>query len=217
MKVTVLGASRNTGKHFVEQALESGAEIQITILARAPEKLTFTEEQLARLTVVKGDATNKQDIATAIEGADIILSSLGGTIDLLGRTRDIGVEETGIVLALEAIKETRASSPPRLIMVSSTGAGTNSDVPLLLRPLYSTMLRVPHRHKAVAEAAIKESGVPYTLVRPAFMTNGGLTKAYRADLGLQGYTISRQDVAHFVLTQCVLEDKWHNASPCVAY
>ncbi|KAJ2774066.1 hypothetical protein IWQ56_000754 [Coemansia nantahalensis] len=215
MRVTVLGASRNTGKAFVEQALEKGG-LEITILARTPERLTFTSAQLAKITVVKGDATAKADVARAIEGADMVVSSLGGAPSLTG-IADAGVEEVATLLVLEAIKETRASSPPRLIMVSSTGVGTLRDVPLVMRPLYGLLLRTPHRHKAVAEAAIRASGVPFTLVRPALMTNGPLTRTYRAAAGASGYTISRNDVAHFVLEQCVLGDAWVGEAPVIAY
>ncbi|KAJ2348628.1 hypothetical protein GGF43_004536, partial [Coemansia sp. RSA 2618] len=207
MRVAVLGASRNTGQRFVEQVLDSSADIQLTILARTPANLPFTPEQLSKITVIKGDALVKQDVANTIESADVVLCSLGAKIEGFGKTQDMGVEETGIVSIIEIVKETRASSLPRLIMVSSAGVGTNDDVPWVLRPVVSTLLRTPHRHKSVAEAAIKESGIPYTIVRPAWLTNGELTKEYRAGVGNRGYTISRKDVAHFVLEQCVLEDK----------
>ncbi|KAJ2716278.1 hypothetical protein H4R19_000742 [Coemansia spiralis] len=215
MRVTILGASRNTGKALVEQALESG-RVEITVLARAPEHLPFTSEQLAKLTVVKGDATVKADLARAVEGADMVITSLGAKMSLTG-TADMGVEETATRLLLEIIEETRADSKPRIIMVSSTGVGTSRDVPLIMRPLVSLLLRTPHRHKAVAEAAIRQSGAPFTLVRPALLTNGALTRTYRAAPYVCGYTISRSDVAHFVLEQCILEDRWVGEAPAIAY
>ncbi|KAJ2490540.1 hypothetical protein IWW37_003100 [Coemansia sp. RSA 2050] len=215
MRVAVLGASRNTGRAFVEQAIEK--DIRITILARSPDRLPFSEEQLGRIQVVKGDALVKEDVARTIEGADIVICSLGAKIEGLKVSGDIGVEETGVKHLIAAIKEAKAEAAPRLIMVSSTGVNGNYDVPYVFRPFYSLLLAKPHQHKEVAERAIKESGLPYTLVRPALLTSGKLTKTYRADVGVCGYTVSRSDVAHFILEQCVLENKFINASPSIAY
>ncbi|KAJ1643065.1 hypothetical protein LPJ64_005122 [Coemansia asiatica] len=220
MRVSVLGASRNTGRYFVEQAIASGKDFDITILARNPDALGFTPEEMQKITVIKGDALVKDDVARAIEGADIVLCSLGAKINGLSKPQDMGVEETGTLHALDVLKETRQENPPRVIMVSSTGVGEtngNYDVPYILRPIYSILLKAPHKHKTVTEAAIKASGLPYTIVRPALLTNGEATKKYRADIGVSGYTISRRDVAHFVLEQCVLKDNFPNASPSIAY
>ncbi|KAJ2473578.1 hypothetical protein IWW56_005965 [Coemansia sp. RSA 2131] len=216
MRIAVLGASRHTGQSFVSQALASNTNIQLTILARTPANLPFPEDQLSQITVIQGDALNKNDVATTINGADIVICSLGAKMDGFSKPIDMGVEESGIMNILDIVKETQGN-PPRLIMVSSTGVGTHNDVPWLMRPLYSLLLSAPHGHKARAEIAIKKSGVPYTLVRPAWLTNGDMTKTYRAGEGVRGYTVSRNDVAHFILNECVLETKWVNASPSIAY
>lgn len=49
----------------------------MTVLARTPDKLTVTHD---RLTVIKGDATSKDDLRKAIAGADAVLSCLGSGI-----------------------------------------------------------------------------------------------------------------------------------------
>ncbi|KAJ2162285.1 hypothetical protein GGF46_000776 [Coemansia sp. RSA 552] len=214
MHVAVLGASRNTGQSFVEQALDK--DIRVTVLARSPEKLPFTTAQLDQIEVVKGDALVKDDVAKTIRGADIVLSLLGAQPQGLGMN-DLGADEAGIGHILQIVKETRADNPPYIIMVSSAGVGTLADVPLALRALSLTILRKPLAYKAKAEAAIKDSGIRYTIVRPAMLTSGQLTGTYRAEVNLRGYTIARNDVAHFILHQCVLEDKWRNASPSIAY
>ncbi|KAJ2701963.1 hypothetical protein FB645_004443 [Coemansia sp. IMI 203386] len=219
MRVSVLGASRNTGRYVVEQAIASGGDFDITILARNPDALGFTPDELQKITVVKGDALVRDDIARAIEGADVVICSLGAKINGLSKPQDMGVEETGTLHVLDVLKQTRQQNPPRVIMVSSTGVGEtngNYDVPYIMRPLY-LLLKTPHKHKTVTEAAIKDSGLPYTIVRPALLTNGEVTKKYRADIGVCGYTISRRDVAHFILEQCVLKDNFPNASPSLAY
>ncbi|KAJ1850377.1 hypothetical protein LPJ73_003479 [Coemansia sp. RSA 2703] len=220
MRVSVLGASRNTGRSFVEQAIASDTVFNITILARNPDSLNFTPAEMEKITVVKGDALNKEDIGRTLEGCDVVLCSLGAKISGLSMPKDMGIEEIGTLHVLDIIKETRADNPPRIIMVSSTGVGesnSNYDVPYVLRPIYSLLLKSPHKHKTVVEKAIKESGISYTIVRPALLTSGDLTKKYRADIGVCGYTVSRKDVAHFILEQCVVKNNFPNASPSIAY
>ncbi|KAJ2725000.1 hypothetical protein GGI07_001569 [Coemansia sp. Benny D115] len=220
MRVAVLGASRNTGRSFVEQAVAKNADFEITVLARNPESLNFTADEAAKITVVKGDALNRDDVARTIEGADLVLCSLGAKINGLSKPQDMGIEEIGTQHVLDIIKETRRDNPPRVIMVSSTGVGetnANYDVPYILRPFYSILLKAPHKHKTITEAAIKNSGIPYTIVRPALLTSGEITGKYRADVGVCGYTVSRKDVAHFILEKCVIENKFINASPSIAY
>ncbi|KAJ2085574.1 hypothetical protein IW138_006246 [Coemansia sp. RSA 986] len=128
MHITVFGATRNTGKSFVEQAIAKGG-IDITILVRTPENLTYTEEQLENVTVVKGNALVKEDVAKAIANADVILFTLGAKFNGLNTPPDAGIESEATPIVLDAIKETRADNPPRFIMVSSTGAGNYYDVP----------------------------------------------------------------------------------------
>ncbi|KAI9504604.1 NADH(P)-binding-domain-containing protein [Coemansia spiralis] len=216
MHIAILGATRNVGKAFVEQAI-SKEDTEITILVRNPEKLTYTEEQLSKIAVVKGDALVKDDVVKTIGNADIVLFTLGARIGILKTAPDTGIESVGAQVVIDAIKEKRAANPPRFIMVSSTGAGGLYDVPYLLRPLYIIALHTPHNNKAVAEDAIKKSSIPFTIVRPALFTNGETTKKYRAGLDVSGYTISRSDLAHFILEECVIEGKYRNESPSIAY
>ncbi|KAJ2365346.1 hypothetical protein IW150_006237, partial [Coemansia sp. RSA 2607] len=146
MRVSVLGASRNTGRSFVEQAIASDTVFNITILARNPDSLNFTPAEMEKITVVKGDALNKEDIGRTLEGCDVVLCSLGAKISGLSMPKDMGIEEIGTLHVLDIIKETRADNPPRIIMVSSTGVGesnSNYDVPYVLRPIYSLLLKSP--------------------------------------------------------------------------
>ncbi|KAJ1797747.1 hypothetical protein LPJ59_002934 [Coemansia sp. RSA 2399] len=216
MHVAILGATRNTGKSFVEQAIAKGG-IDITALVRTPESLTYTEEQLAKITVVKGNALLKEDVAKAIADADVILFTLGAKFNGFNTPPDAGIESKAAQVVLDVIKEKRADNPPRFIMVSSTGAGGSYDVPYLMRPLYMLILRTPHRYKAAAESSIKSSGVPYTIVRPAFFVNGEITGKYRAGPDVCGYTISRNDLAHFILERCVVGGEFVNESPSLAF
>src|SRR5207237_10855750 len=69
----VLGATGRTGRLVVEQALAAGHTV--TALVRSPEKVANGN---ANLRVVTGSATDKSDLARALEGADAVISTLGG-------------------------------------------------------------------------------------------------------------------------------------------
>src|SRR5260221_7453590 len=73
MNLVVLGATGRTGRLVVEQALAAGHTV--TALVRSPEKLAMRNSNLR---VVKGEATDTSAVARALEGADAVISTLGG-------------------------------------------------------------------------------------------------------------------------------------------
>src|SRR3989442_8228926 len=73
MNLLVLGATGRTGRLVVEQALAAGHTV--IALVRSPEKLATGNSNLR---VVSGSATNKSDLSRALEGADAVISTLGG-------------------------------------------------------------------------------------------------------------------------------------------
>ena len=72
MKIVVFGATGGTGERIVERALAEGHEV--VAVARKPEAFTTRH---SRLKVVKGDVLDPASVATAIVGADAVLSSVG--------------------------------------------------------------------------------------------------------------------------------------------
>src|ERR1700737_1901819 len=73
MNLVVLGATGRTGRLVVEQALAAGHTV--TALVRSPEKLTAGHSNLR---VVRGEATETAAVSSALEGADAVISTLGG-------------------------------------------------------------------------------------------------------------------------------------------
>src|SRR5438128_12620406 len=73
MNLVILGATGRTGRLVVEQALAAGHAV--TALVRSPEKLTLRNPNLR---VVMGDATDTSALSRAVQGADALISTLGG-------------------------------------------------------------------------------------------------------------------------------------------
>ena len=83
--------------------------------------------------------------------------------------------------------------------------------PLLLRKVYADKNR--------QEAIVRDSGLDWVIVRPAVLNDKAGGKPIRAltDLGdFHGGTISREDVASFVLEQ-VRADTWLHRAPLIAW
>src|SRR3954452_3866543 len=70
----VIGATRGTGRHFLEQALAAGHSV--TALARDPARVDVAHE---RLRVLRGDVMAAASLAPAMAGQDAVISSLGTT------------------------------------------------------------------------------------------------------------------------------------------
>ena len=113
-------------------------------------------------------------------------------------------------------------SPPVIVALSSTGIlSSHAFLPLLLKPLYRTLLHKPHVDKIAMENAIAEGYFPgkWVLLRGALYTDGKETGRYRIGETEVGYTISRRDVADFIVKHCIEggEGKWFGKRPVVVY
>jgi hypothetical protein len=93
----------------------------------------------------------------------------------------------------------------RLIFMSAYGVGaTWKDVPILPRMLMGLLFRDLYTDKEIGDDAVRRSDLDWTLIYPVTLTNGPRTGRYRVGehLRLRGFpTISRADVADFILTQ----------------
>ncbi len=107
MKKTVLvfGANGNVGSQFVNQALEACYKIKAFV--RSPGKYTLSENP--NVEVVKGDATNFEDVEKAVSGVDIIVSCLGNP----SKKKIYIMDKSYEVIMLAASKQPK---PPRCLM-----------------------------------------------------------------------------------------------------
>ena len=124
MNLVVLGATGRTGRLVVEQALAAGHTV--TALVRSPEKLTTGESNLR---VVTGQATDTSTLSNAMEGANAVISTLGGkgsviedsTAAIVAAARTTGVSRV-IVLSTFAAERDRLGAGTRLLTGIGMGA-----------------------------------------------------------------------------------------------
>ncbi|CCE11601.1 putative Flavin reductase [Bradyrhizobium sp. STM 3843] len=208
-KILVLGATGGTGRLIVAQALARGYEV--TMLVRAPDKAS----DLKGAKLVVSDARDERALREALKGQDVVISALGTPASPFREVTALSQMTRTLVNAM------KAEHVARLISITGIGAGDsvghggflfdNVIFPLLLRKVYADKNR--------QEAIVRDSGLDWVLVRPSVLNDkpGGHTIRALTDLsGFHGGTISRADVASFVLDQ-VRDDTWLKRSPLITW
>lgn len=195
MNVLIFGATGGTGRCLVSQGLEQGR--QMTALVRNPGALT---SENSNLTIVKGGLSDHNSIASALNGANAVMSVLGNkTGNAL--FKPITVISRSLPAIISAMRQ---SGVDRLLFVTSFGI--NSEMFWPEKALLRTLFRNLFADLPAQEKLIEESGLNWTIVRPARLTNGPKTGVYRCGehIYIHPFTsISRADVADFLWKEAV--------------
>lgn len=192
MNILLFGATGPTGLQVAKQSLERGHTV--TAFVRDAGRLTTRDD---RLRVVTGDTTRDAGaIGEAVRGQDAVVSALGRHLTL----KSDRLIERSLRLIVPAMER---AGVRRLVLLSAFGVGASGrDAPLLQRLMQRLLLRDIFADKLVGESLVRQSGLDWSLVYPVMLTDGPLTRQYRAGerLELHGLPkISRADVAHFIV------------------
>jgi putative NADH-flavin reductase len=197
-KLLVLGATGGTGQHVVAQALEQGHEV--TAFVRDPAKLQTRHERL-HVTVGAMDE-NGGALEQTMKGQDALISVLGRGQAL----KSDHLIERSVPRMLAAMQ---SAGIVRLVFTSAIGVGDAfSEAPLFSKVVIRVLLKDIYPDKLIGENLIRKSDRDWTIVQPAGLTNGPLTRRYRAGEHLihrSFATVSRADLASFLLSQ--IEDR----------
>ena len=183
----------------------------VTALVRAPEKVA----DLKGVKLVVGDVRDEKSLGRAIEGRDAVIS-------VLGTPASPFKEVTLLSSATKALVDTMKSEQvSRLVAVTGIGAGDSRGHGGLVfdKLIFPLLLSKVYADKNRQEGIIRESGLDWTIVRPSVLTNKAPRDTVRALVDLSGFrggSISRQDVARFLLDQ-VGSDEWLRKSPLITW
>jgi putative NADH-flavin reductase len=187
MRLFILGATGGIGKHLLHIALERGH--QVTAFVRAPQKIGFSHQ---RLSLIRGDVFDADQMAGAMASHDAVLSSFGPTtLRAVTLRREFG---RAVAAAM------RHSGVRRIELVSA--AFLFPELNMLGRILKASLFRQMVPDTGGMETEISGSDLDWTIVRPPRLTNGPATHTYRivdGHLPKGGKVISRADVAHFMI------------------
>lgn len=186
--VLVAGATGGTGKEVVKQALEQGYTVRALVRDEARARELFGD----RVTYVVGDVRDTASVPGFVKGADYVVSALGSN-QRRDPTNKPEVVDYGAVKALA--EASKAAGVKQFVLVSSMGV---TDPNHMLNKILDNILV----WKKKGEDALRDSGVPYTVVRPGGLRDGaageGGIKVMQGDPQVMGQ-IARADVA----TVCV--------------
>jgi putative NADH-flavin reductase len=149
--------------------------------------------------VVQGDVLDSRSVEAAVQGQDAVLSALG-----VRKLRKNTILSDGTKNSIQAMER---HGVKRFICESSLGVGDSRGqlgwvfnifiIPLLLRNVF--------QDKEAQEQYVQQRSLEWVIVRPAALTNGPRTGAYRSGFSPTDRTItakiSRADAADFMLKQ----------------
>jgi uncharacterized protein YbjT (DUF2867 family) len=157
-RILVAGASGQTGRRCVALLRQRG--IQVRVLSRSAERATAT---LGDVEVHVGDVRDAASLAGVAAGVDAAICTIG-TRSYFGGNGGRAVDAIGTRNLVEACVRDQL---PHLVFMSAFGIDRRS---WALSAFSSVFNRYFH-WKREAEAALRESGVPYTIVRPVELGN----------------------------------------------
>ena len=180
--VLILGASGQIAQ-WVTAALAERSVSALTLLLRNPKKLSGTEPPNAK--VVIGSALDKKLLEQILPGQDIVYANLTGD--------DIDLQARSIIAAM------RAARVARLIFVLSLGI--YDEVPGKFGEWNNATIGEDLKPFRRAADAIEASGLDYTIVRPAWLTDEDevdyeLTTRHEP---FRGTVVSRKSVADVIV------------------
>ncbi len=169
MRVLVTGATGFVGSHLARGLLERGDEVVCLVrdVERARRLLGETPLEL-----VRGNLNDRETLRSACQDADVVFHSAGLTT---ARNRDgfFSVNADATQRLVEAVADT-ATGLSRFVYISSQAAAgpstkgrprTESDVPIPVSNYGAS--------KLAGEERVRESGLPWTIVRPCAVYGPG--------------------------------------------
>jgi putative NADH-flavin reductase len=208
-KILVLGATGGTGRLIVSRALARGHEV--TALVRSAEKA----RGLKGAKLIVGDARDAKALPEALRGQDAVISALGTPASPF---REVTLLSSATRALVNAMKAEHVS---RLVCITGLGAGDSAGHGGLLfdNVIFPLLLKKVYVDKDRQEAIVRNSGLDWVLVRPSVLNDkpGRDTIRTLTDLSdFHGGTISREDVATFVLNQ-LSGEAWLHLSPLITW
>lgn len=194
-KILILGAGGQVAQ-WVIRALAGRDDIALTLLLRNPAKLPTPVR--ANASVLAGDVLDQALLRQTMPGHDLVYANLVGD--------DMEDQANSIIAAM------RASGVERLVFVLSMGI--YDEVPGKFGAWNNAMLAEDLKPFRRAADAIEASGLAYTIVRPAWMTDEDevdyeLTTRHAP---FKGTVVSRKSVADLIASVIEAPDLHRHAN-----
>ncbi|MFP4289424.1 MAG: NAD(P)-dependent oxidoreductase [Bacteroidales bacterium] len=208
-KIALFGSTGQTGKLFIQLALEKGYAIKA--LVRNPQKIQLDHPGLE---VIKGDVLNPKEVEETVAGCDIVVSLFGHV-----KGSPEWLQTNGTKNIVEAMKN---KSVDKIISLSGGGLPfPEKDRPkfpdkmirLIMKLAVPKILNDAIEHHKV----LSKSGLKWIIVRGPRLTNEDPKGRYRVGwVGVNASTkIARADLSDFILKQ-IEDEQFHFQMPFVS-
>lgn len=179
--VLILGASGQIAQ-WVIGSLAADAGIQQTLLLRDPKKLTGKEPANAK--VVIGNVLDKKVLKDAVAGHDIVYANLTGD--------DLDKQAQAVIAAMQS------AGVKRLVFVLSLGI--YDEVTGAFGDWNNDIIGEELKPFRRAADAIEASGLDYTILRPAWLTDEDEVDYQTTEKGqpFKGTVVSRRSVGDLI-------------------
>ena len=185
MEVVIAGGHGQIALRLARLLSARGERVRSVI--RNPDHAADVSDAGAEPVVFDLEEGSADDLAEVVRGADAVVFAAGagpGSGPERKRTVDLGA-------AVKLIDAARAARVRRYVMVSSIGADNPSAGGEAMRPYLEA--------KAEADAALADSGLDYTIVRPGILTNDPGTAKVTVGPDVERAEIPRDDVAAVIV------------------
>ena len=195
LTIAVLGATGRTGKFVVEDLLARGHAV------RGISRSAGAQPPQYGVTWISADVRRPDSIRPALEGSDALVYAVGVTFSEVEVSDLYDVYQTGVADTAEVAKQTGVK---RFVLLSSAGRSPASQMPEELAPSMDA--------KAKGEAALRASGIHYTISRTPGLWNRpggeyGIMLLQTEPVPPGGpFMICREDSAS-VLVECAVSEK----------
>lgn len=178
-KVLIIGATGSVGS-TVRDYLLANSDDQLTLFARHANRLNQTNP---RETAIQGDVTNVSDLATAMQGQDVVFAALSGDLKAMAES------------IISAMHQTQVT---RLIFITSMGI--YNEIPASLGAGGNVESNPMLRGYRAAADVIEASDLDYTIVRPGWFDNGSDDyEVTQKGEPFGGHDVSRRAIADLVM------------------
>lgn len=182
MTTLVIGANGQIGKQFCELAQKAGTPIKAMI--RSEEQAAWFKEHGIDTVV----ADLEGEFEHAFDGCDQVVFTAGSGPHT-GPDKTLMIDLFGAIRTADFAKQKGLS---RYIMISAMRAEQPLDAPEKMRPYMAA--------KFAADAHLRNSGVPYVILKPGRLTDEAASQQFASSFDEAGDNqISRANVAHALL------------------
>lgn len=177
----ILGAGGQIAQWAIKM-LAGNDDVKLTLFARNPKKLAGVP---ANATVVQGDVLDRKQLDAAVAGKDIVYANLTG--------EDLDIQAKSVIASMQA------TGVKRLIFVLSLGI--YDEVPGKFGEWNNGIIGEDLKPFRRAADAIEASGLDYTIVRPAWLTDEDEVDYELTERNepFKGTVVSRKSVANLIV------------------